>query len=82
MPNLSDVYLRFRCHQIALISDIEKAFLQAAIALEHHDFLRFLWVSDVNEAHPNIVIKRMTRAMFSVTSSPFLLGGTLQKIQK
>ena len=41
-------------------------------------FCAFLWVSDVNEAHPKIVIKRMTRAMFGVTSSPFLLGGTLQ----
>ena len=78
VPNLFDVLLRFRCHQIALISDIEKAFLQVSIAPEHRDFLRFLWVSDVNEAHPKIVIKRMTRAMFGVTSSPFLLGGTLQ----
>ena len=55
-----------------------KGFLQVSIAPEHRDFLRFLWVSDVNEAHPKIVIKRMTRAMFGVTSSPFLLGGTLQ----
>ena len=78
MPNLFDVLLRFRCHQIALISDIEKAFLQVSIAPEHRDFLCFLWVSDVNEAHPKIVIKRMTSAMFGVTSSPFLLGGTLQ----
>ena len=31
-----------------------------------------------NEAHAKIVIKRMTRAMFGVTSSPILLGGTLQ----
>ena len=31
-----------------------------------------------NEAHPKIVIKRMTRAMFGVTSSLILLGGTLQ----
>ena len=30
MPNLFDVLLRFRCHQIALISDIEKAFLQVS----------------------------------------------------
>ena len=52
--------------------------MQVSIAPEHHGFLRFLWVSDVNEAHPKIVIKRMTRAMFGVTSSPFLLGGTLQ----
>ena len=78
VANLFDVLLRFRCHQIALISDIEKAFLQVSIAPEHRDFLRFLWVSDVNEAHLKIVIKRMTRTMFGVTSSPFLLGGTLQ----
>ena len=61
-----------------MILDIEKAFLQVAIDLEHCDFLHFLWVSDVNEAHPKIAIKRMARAMFGVTSSPFLLGGTLQ----
>ena len=46
--NLFDALLRFRCHQIALISGIEKAFLQVSIAPEHHDFLCFLWVSDVN----------------------------------
>ena len=78
VPNLFDVLLHFRCHQIALVSDIEKAFLQVSIAPEHRDFLCFLWVSDVNEAHPKIVIKRMTRTMFVVTSSPFVLGGTLQ----
>ena len=76
--NLFDVLLYFRCHQIALISDIEKAFSQVAIAPEHCDFLHFLWVSDINEAHPKIVIKSMTRVMFDVASSPFLLGGTLQ----
>ena len=57
--------------KLILISDIEKAFLQVTIAPEHRDFLHFLWVSDVNEAHPKIVIKRMTKAMFGVSSSPF-----------
>ena len=78
VPNLFDVLLCFRCHQIALISDIEKAFLQVSIAPEHCDLSHFLWVSDVDETHPKIVIKRMTRAMFGATSSPFLLGGDLQ----
>ena len=58
--------------------NIDKAFLQVAITPEHHDFLCFLGVSDVKQAHPKIVIKRMARAMFRVTSSPFLLRGTLQ----
>ena len=56
MPNLFDVLLRFRCHQTALISDIEKAVLQVTIAPEHYELLRVLWVSDVNEAHPKIVM--------------------------
>ena len=55
-----------------------KGFLPVAIAPKHRNFLHFLWVSDVNETHLKIVIKRMTRAMFGVTPSPFLLGGTLQ----
>ena len=40
VPNLSDVLLRLKCHQIALILDIEKAFWQISIAPEHRDFLR------------------------------------------
>ena len=74
MPNLFDVLLHFRCHQIALSSDTEKAFIQVSIAPEHRDFLCFLWVSDVNEAHPKIVIIRMTKAMSGVTCSPFFIG--------
>ena len=70
MPNLFDVLLHFRCHQTALTSDIEKAFQQVAIALEHRDLLSFLWVLDVNEAHCKIVIRSITRAFFGVTSSP------------
>ena len=42
MPDLFDVLLHFRYHQIALISDIEKAFFQVSIAPEHRDFLRFI----------------------------------------
>ena len=78
VPDLFDVLLRFRYHQIALISDNEKAFLQVTIVPEHHVFLHSLWVSDVNEAHPKIVTKRMTGPMFGITSSFFLLVGTLQ----
>ena len=52
--------------------------MQVSIAPEHCDLLHFLMGLDVNEAHYKIVIKRMTRAMFGVTSSPFLLGGNLQ----
>ena len=79
VPNLFDMLLHFQCHQVALTLDLEKDFLKVAIMPEHYDFLCFFWVSDVNEAHPKIVMKRMTRVMFGVTLSPFLLEGTLQR---
>ena len=78
MPNLFDVLLRFRCHQIALISDIEKAFLQVSIAPEHRDFLRFLWVSDVNEAHPQDCHQEDDQSHVWCYLFSFLFGGTLQ----
>jgi hypothetical protein len=70
--------LRFRCHLFALVADIEKAFLQIEIAPEHRDFLRFLWIDDISNEQPNIIVQRMTRVTFGVTASPFLLAATLQ----
>ena len=46
---------------------------------EDRDVLRFLWVDDVNSAEPKIVENRFSRVVFRVTSSPFLLNGTLLK---
>ena len=39
-----DILLRFRLHKIAVIADIEKAFLMIQIAEEDQDVLRFLWI--------------------------------------
>ncbi len=38
-PMIFDVMVRFRAHKIALAADIEEAFLNVAIALEHRYFL-------------------------------------------
>ena len=40
--NIFDIMLRFRGHRIALVGDIEKAFLMVHIAEEDKDVLRFL----------------------------------------
>ena len=37
----------------------------------------FLWIDDINKEDPQIVVKRFTRVVFGVTSSPFLLNGTV-----
>ena len=61
-PNLLlqiiDIILKFRCYKIGLISDIRKAFLNIGVALEDRDVLRFLWVEDINELNPKIVVGR------------------------
>ncbi|GFW58064.1 integrase catalytic domain-containing protein [Trichonephila clavipes] len=66
---------RFRKYKIGVISDIEKAFLQIGVREQDRDFLRFIWYDRENRGH--IKIYRHRRVIFGVTSSPFLLGATL-----
>lgn len=80
-PNLSDILIRFRMHNVAIMADIEKAFLQVGLAEMDRDALRFLWYESVprrGEVLPPIKEYRMTRVPFGVTSSPFLLAATLK----
>ena len=79
LPLLFDILLRFRLHRIALVADIEKAFLNISISEEDRDFLRFLWVNDIKSDQPEVVVYRFARVVFGVASSPFLLNATLQK---
>ena len=75
---IPDVLMRFRYHQVALVADIEKAFLMVQVAEADRDVLRFLWINDPTSEDPNIVVKRFNRVVFGVTSSPFLLNGTVR----
>ena len=75
--NIFDIILRFRCHRVALIGDIEKAFLMVGVSEQDRDVLRFLWIKDPS-TEPNEVVKlRFTRVVFGVSSSPFLLNATI-----
>ena len=77
-PLLLDILLRFRVHEIAVTADIEKAFLNIKIDPEHRDFLRFLWIDDVNKESPAIKLIRFTRVVFGVNASPFILNATIR----
>ena len=46
IPKLFNMLIRFRCHQITLVADIEKAFLMVSVAEEDRNMLRFLWLKD------------------------------------
>ena len=78
LPYLYDILLRFRVGKIGLVGDIKQAFLQVEIAEEHRDFVRFLWLKDINETPHKIISLRFTRAVFGLTSSPFFLNGTIK----
>ncbi|XP_024883586.1 uncharacterized protein LOC112462186 [Temnothorax curvispinosus] len=79
-PNLIEqipnTLLRFRQGKIGVISDIRKAFLQISISKEDRDVLRFLWWK--KNCSEEIDVFRHKRVVFGVSSSPFLLAGTIE----
>ncbi|CAB4039144.1 PREDICTED: uncharacterized protein LOC100197852, partial [Paramuricea clavata] len=81
-PNLIakifDILLRFRLNKIGVLADIKQAFLNVGIDVQHRDYLRFLWY-DLQAEDEQVVIYRFLRVVFGITSSPFLLNGTIRR---
>ncbi|XP_064482923.1 uncharacterized protein LOC135395761 [Ornithodoros turicata] len=78
--DLLSTLLRFRLNNVALVADIEKAFLQVAVRGEDRDALRFLWFEQPptsSDCLPSICEWRMTRVPFGTSASSFLLGATV-----
>ncbi|KAL5496655.1 hypothetical protein EMCRGX_G012988 [Ephydatia muelleri] len=75
---ITDILFRFRLYPVALVTDIEKAFLMICIAEDDRDVLRFLWLEDIKNELPRIQVLRFTRVVFGVSSSPFLLNATIK----
>ena len=76
LSHIFDILLRFRGKKIGILSDVRQAFLNVGIHDDHKNYLRFLWLDpdNCNET----IIYRFLRVVFGVTSSPFLLQGTLR----
>ena len=70
---LTEILLRFRMHNVVLVSDITKAFLQISINPYDRDALRILWPEE-----DSIKEYRYTRLPFGLVSSAFILTNTLQ----
>ena len=77
-PMIFDILVRFRAFKVAVVADIEKAFLNISVTPEHRDFLRFLWVDDPFKSCPRVQVLRFCRVVFGVTSSPFILNATIR----
>ncbi|XP_057297885.1 uncharacterized protein LOC130628870 [Hydractinia symbiolongicarpus] len=81
-PNLLakvfDILLRFRTNYVALVADIQQAFLNIEIAEKDRNNLLFLWKENPTENDSKLIIYRFLRVVFGLTCSPFLLNGTIQ----
>ncbi|VDL64515.1 unnamed protein product [Nippostrongylus brasiliensis] len=79
LPDLVGMLLRFRTHPIAVISDVEKAFLQVRLQEIDRDATRCFWVRDIELplSPDNTAIYRFTRVIFGLNTSPFLLSATI-----
>lgn len=74
IEQIPSILLKFRVYRIGVVSDIRKAFLQISIHEEDRDFLRFLWL----DWRGSEIVYRHRRVVFGLTSSPFLLGATIE----
>ena len=78
LPLINEIMLCFRTKQVALVGDLEKAFLMVAIEESHKDFLHFLWINCLEATTPEIVIKCFCCLVFGLSLIPFLLNATLR----
>ncbi|XP_055928661.1 uncharacterized protein LOC129959795 [Argiope bruennichi] len=78
-PNLVElipsVLNRFRIGKYGVTADIEKAFLQIELQGDDRSYLKILWWQGGQKENLNNFQHR--RVVFGITSSPFLLGATL-----
>ena len=77
LRQLYDILVRFRLHNIILMSDIKQAFLNVVIRNEDRDYLRFPWYGDPFSTERNNIL-RFLRVVFGIISSPFLLNATIK----
>ena len=71
-PTIFKILLRFRERKIALVGDIEKAFLNIRVHEQDRNVLRFLWIDSFEKDDPKLLLYRFCRVVFGINSSPFL----------
>ena len=79
LRDLTVILLRFRLNKIAIVADIEKAFLQIGLLEDAKDMTRFFWLKNKDQLtiENNVQVYRFNRVPFGIISSPFLLAATL-----
>lgn len=75
VEEIPHLIIKFRCQEIGITADIEKAFLQISIAEHDREYMKFIWWADYERK--SILVFRHKRVVFGVKSSPFLLNAVL-----
>ncbi|XP_065886666.1 uncharacterized protein [Dysidea avara] len=77
LNNLCAILLRFRNHNYALSTDIEKAFLHVQLHNDDRNFTRFLWPKLPDKPDSKFQAYRFAVVPFGSCSSPFMLAAVL-----
>lgn len=73
-----EILLRFRTYPVAVVADIEKAFLMISVEPKDCDVLRFLWVEDMTADERHVQIHE-SHVWCLVQSIPVELDHTVNK---
>lgn len=74
---LWSVLVRNQLQPLTLAGDLKQAFLQVRVWEEDRDVMRFHWLKDLDTKHVETL--RFTRALFGLSTSPFLFGGVIDQ---
>ena len=77
VPKLFNTLIKFRIHSVALVADIEKAFLMLGISEIYRNMLRFLWLEEPSNPNSKLIHLCFTRLVFGLCPSPSILGAVL-----
>ena len=73
LPHIPILLIKFRLNNIAILADIEKAFLQIGISECDRDALRILWTDEPWNPRSDLKVYRYTALIFGLKSSPAIL---------
>ena len=75
--DLFGTYIRFELYNIAVVADMEKAFMNIGILEDDRRTLRFLWKEDLFDRTWKLRVLWFTRVCFRPVSSMFHLEATI-----